>query len=89
MSVSEGLGASRWHYDYAAPRTPRGFAPAQCALVEARLREGFEVHVVYESCQFRFGLCRVLLQAGAHRYVIAPQKLDERVKTDGARVRRL
>jgi transposase len=54
--------------------------------VEARLREGFEVHVVYESCGFGFGLYRALLQAGAHCYVIAPQKLDERntrVKTDG------
>ena len=54
--------------------------------VEARLREGFVVHVVYESCGFGFGLYRALLQAGAHCYVIAPQKLDERntcVKTDG------
>ena len=54
--------------------------------VEARLVEGFEVHVVYESCGFGFGLYRALLQAGAHCYVIAPQKLDERntrVKTDG------
>jgi transposase len=52
---------------------PRGFAPAQfLPWVEARLREGFEVHVVYESCGFGFGLYRALLQAGAHCYVIAP-----------------
>ena len=79
MSVSEGLGAARWHYDYAAPRAPRSFAPAKFVpWVEARLREGFEVHVVYESCEFHFGLCRALLQAGAHRYVMLPQKFDER-----------
>ena len=57
-----------------------------CALGRSAAREGFEVHVVYESCGFGFGLYRALLQAGAHCYVIAPQKLDERntrVKTDG------
>jgi transposase len=74
-------------YDHATPRPPRGFAPAEFVpWVEARQREGFEVHVVYESCGFGFGLYRALLQAGAHCYVIAPQKLDERntrVKTDG------
>ena len=37
-------------YDHATPRPPRGFAPAEFVpWVEARLREGFEVHVVYES----------------------------------------
>ena len=74
-------------YDHATPRPPQGFAPAEFVpWVEARLREGFEVHVVYEACGFGFGLYRALLQAGAHCYVIAPQKLDERntrVKTDG------
>jgi transposase len=74
-------------YDHATPRPPQGFAPAEFVpWVEARLREGFEVHVVYESCGFGFALYRALLQAGAHCYVIAPQKLDERntrVKTDG------
>jgi hypothetical protein len=57
-----------------------------CPGVEARLREGFEVHVVYEACGLGYGLYRALLQAGAYCYVIAPQKLDEgntRVKTDG------
>ena len=74
-------------YDHATPRPPRGFAPAEFVpWVEARLREGFQVHIVYESCGFGFALYRALLQAGAHCYVIAPQKLDERntrVKTDG------
>jgi transposase len=74
-------------YDHAMPRPPRGFAPAEFfRWVEVRLREGFEVHVVNESCGFGFGLFRALVQAGAHCFVIAPQKLDERntrVKADG------
>ena len=74
-------------YDHATPRPSHRFAPAEFVpWVEARLREGFEVHVVYEACGFGYGLYRALLQAGAHCYVIAPQKLDEgntRVKTDG------
>jgi transposase len=74
-------------YDHATPRPPHRFAPAEFVpWVEARLREGFEVHVVYEACGFGYGLYRALLQAGAYCYVIAPQKLDERntrVKTDG------
>ena len=74
-------------YDHATPRPPHRFAPAEFVpWVQARLREGFEVHVVYEACGFGYGLYRGLLQAGAYCYVIAPQKLDEgntRVKTDG------
>jgi hypothetical protein len=35
-------------YDHATPRSPQGFAPGQFVpWVEARLREGFQVHVVY------------------------------------------
>jgi hypothetical protein len=65
-------------YDHATPRTPHRFAPAEFVpWVKARLQEGFEVHVVYEACGFGYGLYRALLQAGAHYYVIAPQKLDE------------
>jgi transposase len=74
-------------HDHATPRAPRRFAPSEfIPWVEARQRQGFEVHVVYESCGFGFGLYRALVTAGAHCYVIAPQKLDERntrVKTDG------
>jgi hypothetical protein len=70
---------------HTAPATT--LAPAQFVpWVQARLDEGFEVHVVYESCGLGYGLYRALLKAGAHCYVIAPQKLDEgntRVKTDG------
>ena len=75
-------------YEHATPRPPHRFAVAEFVpWVQARLREGFEVHVVvYEACGFGYGLYRALLQAGASCYVIAPQKLDEgntRVKTDG------
>ena len=53
-------------YDHATPRPPQGFAPAEFVpWVEARLREGFEVHVVYESCGLGYGLYRALLEAGA------------------------
>jgi hypothetical protein len=73
-------------YDHATPRPPQRFAPAEFVpLVEVRLREGFEVHVVYESCGLGYGIHRALLEAGAHSYIIAPQQLDERntrVKTD-------
>src|SRR4029453_19306435 len=53
--------------------------------VEALLRAGPRVHVVYEACGFGFGLYRRLVAAGAHCHVIAPRKLDEQrtgVKTD-------
>jgi hypothetical protein len=44
----------------ATPHPPQRFAPTEFApWVEARLREGFEVHVVYESCGFGYGLYRV------------------------------
>jgi transposase len=73
-------------YDHATPRPPQRFAPAELVpWVQARLREGFEVHVVYEACGFGYRLYHALLQAGAYCYIIAPQKLDEgntRVKTD-------
>jgi transposase len=80
-------------YEHATPRPPHRFGPAEFVLwVEARLREGCEVHVVYEACGFGYGLYRSLLKLGAHCYVIAPQKLDERnrrVKTDGRDARLL
>jgi len=73
-------------YDHAAIKPPRRFAPEQFVpWVETLLRAGHEVHIVYEACGFGFGLYRRLRVAGAHCYVIAPQKLDEArtgVKTD-------
>jgi transposase len=80
-------------YDHATPRPPQGFAPAGFVpWVEARLGEGLEVYLVYESCGLGYGLYRSLIQAGAHGYVIAAQQLDERntrVKTDGRDAREL
>jgi transposase len=80
-------------YEHATPRPPHRLAPAAFVpWVETCLREGFEVHVVYEACGFGYGLYRSLLKLGAHCYVIAPEKLDEgnrRVKTDGRDARML
>ena len=54
-------------YDHATPRPPQRFAPAEFVpWVEVRLREGFEVYVVYESCGLGYGIYRSLIQAGAH-----------------------
>jgi len=61
--------------------TPSEFVP----WVEALLRAGHTVHVVYEACGFGFNLYRGLKALGAHCYVIAPRQLDEqctRIKTD-------
>lgn len=73
-------------YDHAALKPPRRFAPEEFVpWVEALLRAGHTVHVVYEACGFGFGLYRQLVAAGAHCVVIAPRKLDEArkgVKTD-------
>jgi transposase len=68
------------------PKPPRRFAPEEFVpWVKALLGGGHTVHVVYEACGFGFGLYRELVASGAHAYVIAPRKLDERrsgVKTD-------
>jgi len=73
-------------YDHAALKPPRRLAPVEfLPWVERLLRAGHCVHLVYEACGFGFGLYRKLIALGAHCYVIAPCKLDERntrVKTD-------
>jgi transposase len=73
-------------YDHLLPKPARRLAPSEFVpWVQALLRAGHTVHVVYEACGFGFGLYRQLKSAGAHCYVIAPRKLDEqstRVKTD-------
>jgi len=72
--------------DHAALKPPRRMAPEELVpWVEALLRAGHRVHLVYEACGFGFGLYRRLVAAGAQCYVIAPRKLDEArkgVKTD-------
>jgi len=73
-------------YDESLPKPPRRFVPQEFVpWVESLLGAGHAVHMVYEACGFGFGLHRQLTAAGAHAYVIAPRKLDERrsgVKTD-------
>ena len=79
--------------DHATPGAPRRFTPEQFVpWVSSLLTAGHEVHVVYESCGFGFGLQRTLTAAGASCYVISPQALDESrsgVKTDGRDARTL
>jgi transposase len=73
-------------YDHALPRPAQRFTPVQfLPWVRSLLKLGHRVHVVYEACGFGYELYRALVAAGAHCWVIAPQKLDERrtgVKTD-------
>jgi len=73
-------------YDQLLPKPARRLAPREFVpWVEALLRAGHTVYVVYEACGFGFNLYRQLKRAGAHCYVIAPRKLDEQstgVKTD-------
>lgn len=80
-------------HDHATPRAPRRLLPEEFVpWVRSLIAAGNEVHVVYESCGFGFGLHRALMAAGARCLVISPQKLDEthsRVKTDGRDARTL
>lgn len=73
-------------YDHLLPKAARRLGPSEFVpWVEALLRQGHSMHVVYEACGFGFTLYRQLMAVGAHCYVIAPRKLDEectRVKTD-------
>ena len=73
-------------YDHLLPKPARRLAPWEfLPWVEGLLSAGHTVHVVYEACGFGFNLYRELKALGAHCYVIAPSKLDERatrVKTD-------
>lgn len=51
------------------------------------VKDGYEVHAVYEACGLGFSLCRDLKAEGAHAYVISPVCLQEdgsRRKTDRA-----
>ncbi|MBE7493931.1 MAG: IS110 family transposase [Verrucomicrobiaceae bacterium] len=80
-------------HDHATPGAPRRFTPEQFVpWVSSLITAGHEVHVVYESCGFGFGLQRALTAAGATCHVISPQALDESrsgVKTDGRDARTL
>jgi len=86
LDIHARLYAVVAQYDQLLPKAPRRFAPPEfMPWVEALLRSGHTVHVVYEACGFGFGLYRQLIKAGARCYVIAPRKLDEQstgVKTD-------
>jgi hypothetical protein len=60
-------------YDQLLPKPARRLTPSEFVpWVEALLRAGHTVHVVYEACGFGFNLYRGLKALGAHCYVIAP-----------------
>src|SRR5882724_240931 len=86
LDVHARLYVAVAQYDHLLPKAARRLRPCEFVpWVEALLRQGQSVHVVYEACGFGFSLYRQLERAGAHCYVIAPRKLDEqcsRVKTD-------
>jgi transposase len=86
LDVHARLYVAVAQYDHLLPKAARRLSPGEFVpWVEALLRQGHSVHVVYEACGFGFSLYRQLIATGAHCYVIAPRKLDEecsRVKTD-------
>src|SRR5882762_9640095 len=69
------------------PKPPQRFKKEAFVHWAAKLKnQGKQVHAVYESCGFGFGLQRQLSALGIDCHVVCPQKLDEqnrRVKTDG------
>jgi transposase len=69
------------------PKPPQRFKKEAFVHWAAKLKNrGKQVHAVYESCGFGFGLQRQLSALGIDCHVVCPQKLDEqnrRVKTDG------
>src|SRR6516165_795650 len=86
LDVHARLYVAVAQYDCLLPKPVRRLGPSEFVpWVERLLGAGHTVHVVYEACGFGFGLYRELKALGAHCYVIAPRKLDERctgVKTD-------
>lgn len=93
VDVHQAFFVAVTQQEHGTPGAPQRFAPeAFVPWVRNWLGAGHEVHVVYESCGFGFGLHRALLAAGAACYVISPQALDEGhsgVKTDGRDARTL
>jgi transposase len=68
---------------HAAPRAPRRCTGAELlAHVREAVAQGFQVFCVQESCGFGFVLHRQLVQAGAQSFVITPEALSGKRKTD-------
>jgi transposase len=75
------------------PQPPRKFAPTEFLdRVRQQLPPAVTVHSCYAAGAFGYGLHRQLTALGAHKVVVAPQRLDERhigVQTDKTDARAL
>ena len=76
--------------DHAQPKSPRKFSRAELvAQVQQWVVEGFQVFCVQESCGFGFTLHRELVAAGAQSFLITPEVLNGKRKTDKVDARQL
>ena len=68
---------------HVAPKAPRRFSnPELVAYVRQAVADGFQVFCVQEACGFGFVLHRQLVEAGAQSFVITPEDLSGKRKTD-------
>lgn len=76
--------------DHAQPKAPRKFSRAELVeQVKQWVAEGWQVFCVQESCGFGFTLHRELVAAGAQSFLITPEALNGKRKTDKVDARKL
>ena len=76
--------------DHAQPKSPRKFSRAELVeQVKQWVAEGWQVFCVQESCGFGFTLHRELVAAGAQSFLITPEALNGKRKTDKVDARKL
>ena len=76
--------------DHAQPKAPRKFSRAELVeQVKQWVVEGLQVFCVQESCGFGFTLHRELVAAGAQSFLITPEALNGKRKTDKVDARKL
>jgi transposase len=75
---------------HSTPQPPRKFTRQQLvAQVQRWTAEGLQVFCVQESCGFGFTLHRELVAAGGQSFLITPEALNEKRKTDKLDARQL
>jgi transposase len=75
---------------HSTPQVPRKFTRQQLvAQVQRWTAEGLQVFCVQESCGFGFTLHRELVAAGAQSFLITPEALNDKRKTDKLVARQL
>lgn len=75
---------------HSTPQVPRKFTRQQLvAQVQRWTGEGLQVFCVQESCGFGFTLHRELVTAGAQSFLITPEALNDKRKTDKLDARQL